>query len=206
MVLNISEPGADLLMYGNKAPILTNYLMNQMQNIKPAFNEFSNKIYTSLQNSFNFVNDKMIQYGLMNQLANQGVQILDNYFVDLMSFQDLQNANVTMQRWVMAHPDIRQLYINQDIDGYSETYKNVFGKNTGENDYNYRRVMDGVLVDNEDGFVIRNYLEDLLPGDKELDHYEKVRVLHTYDTIDWILNSCKFDFTCKSDQPSKINR
>lgn len=206
VIVTTSEPGLDLLLYGNKSGILNNYLQQQMQYLQPAFNDFSNRIYQSLQNSYNFINDKLTQYGILNQLQNTGIQVVDNYYQSLCGFEELQNANYTMQRWVMCHPDVRQLYIDQNIDGYSDTYQNVFGKGVAEADYNYRRVMDGVLQDKEDYFVYKHYLEDLLENDKELDHFEKVKILHTHDCITHLLETCNFDFTCKSNEPSKINR
>lgn len=206
IVMELSEPALDLALYGDKSNVLNNYLSQQLQYIKPAYNEFSNRIHQCLQNSYNFVNNQMVKYGLLNQLENNGIQALDNYYVDLTSFVALQNANATMQRWVMAHPDVRQLYLDQNIDGYSDSYQNVFGKETGEDDYNYRRVMDGVMQDEGDATVVRHYFEDLMEGDRELNHYEKVKILHTYDAINYLLKECKFDFTCKSDEPSKINR
>lgn len=205
-VISVSEPGLDMLLYGNKSNILTNYLQNQMQQIQPAFNDFSSRIYQSIQNSYNFINDKLTQYGILNQIQQQGVNVIDNYFEELLSFQRLQNANFTMQRWVMCHPDLKQLYVDQNIDGYSNTYKNVFGKEIGENDYNYRRLYDEVLIDNNDSWEVKYYLEDLMSGDKELDHYEKVKILNTHDAMSHILSTCKFDFTCTSEEPSKINR
>lgn len=204
-VLRISEPALDMVLYGNKSELINNYLVQQMQHIKPAFNEFSNRIYQNLQTSYNFINDKLVQYGILNQLQSQGVQVVDNYYMELNNFHALQNANLTMQRWVMSHPAVRQLYLDQNIDGYSDTYKNVFGKGVGEDDYNHRRVMDGVVQDDGNGYVIKHYIEDLMPGDKELSHYEKVQILHTYDTINHIVTSCKFDFTIKSDEPIKRN-
>lgn len=206
IVMELSEPALDLALYGDKSGILNNYLSQQLQNIKPAYNEFSNRIYQCLQSSYNFVNNQMVKYGLLNQLDSNGIQALDNYYTDLTSFIALQNANATMQRWIMAHPDVRKLYLDQNIDGYSGSYQNVFGKEIGEDDYNYRRVMDGVMCDEGDITVVRQYLDDLLEGDRELNHYEKVKILHTYDAIDYLLKECKFDFTCKSDEPSKINR
>ena len=77
-VISVSAPAMDLMLYGNKTDLINNYLVQQMQQIKPAFNEFSNRIYQSLQNSYNFVNDKLIQYGLMNQLQQQGVQTVQD--------------------------------------------------------------------------------------------------------------------------------
>ena len=205
-VLTLSEPALELMLYGSKAGIMNNYLQRQMQNIQPAFNEFSNRIYNTIQTSYNFINDKLTQYGLLNELQQNGVQALDNHYQELHSFTDLQNANFTMQRWVMAHPQVRQLYIDQNLDGYSNSYENVFGKNQGEQDYNYRRVMDGALESTDDRWVYKHYLDDILPGDKDLDHYEKSIIRNTYDTIAHVLATCNFDFTNPSPEHTKINR
>jgi len=206
-VINISEPALDLMLYGNNSSKLSNYIAAQMEQIRPTlFNEFSNRIMHSLQASYSFVNDKLTQYGLINQLSNQGLKVIDNYYEALMDFNALQNANMTMQRWVLSEPNLRQLYLDQNIDGYSESYTNVFGKDVGEQDYNYRRVMDGVIQDVGNGFVIKNYIEDLLPGDRELEHFEKMAILDTHDAIKHILNTCKFDFTVNSKDPVKRNK
>lgn len=206
IVVNVSEPGVDFLLYGDKSNILTNYLYNQIQALPKAFNEFSNKIYNSMLSSYNFIKDKLTRYGILNEIKSNGVNIIDNYFDELLTFKQLQEANLTMQRWVMAHNQIRQMYIDQNLDGYSETYKNIFGKEVGEKDYNYRMVMDGVIVPTEDGWYVKHYIQDLLPGDRELNHYEKTKILNTWDAMDWLLSNCQFDFTLKSDQPVKFNK
>lgn len=206
IVVNVSEPGMDFLLYGNKSNIVSNYLYNQIQTLPKVFNEFSERVYNSMLNSYNFVNDKLTQYGILNEIKQSGVNVIDNYFDDLLTFKQLQEANLTMQRWVMSHPQIRQMYIDQNLDGYSETYKNIFGKEVGEKDYNYRLVMDGVITSTDDHWVVKHYIDDLLPGDRELDHFEKAKILNTWQAMDWILDNCQYDFTIKSDQPVKFNK
>jgi len=206
MVIDCPESGIDYVLYGDKSGIISNYLYNQIQAIPQVFNEFSQRVYNGLQSSYNFVNDKLTQYGIMNQIKNNGVSIVDNYYDNIQSFTDLQDANMLMQRWVMAHPSVRQLYLDQNLDGYSSTYNNVFGKDVGDKDYNYRRVMDGSVVDQEDSFVIKHYDEPLMVGDRELNHFEKTKVLNAWDCIDWLLETSPFDFTCKSKEPVIINR
>ena len=205
-VLNLSESALDMALYGNKAPILNNYLQQQMSQLQPAFNSFANRIYDSIQSSYNWINDRMVQYGILNQLSQAGVSAIDNYYTDCLSFQQLQDANTTMQRWIMCHPQLNQYYLDQNIDGYTGSYQNVFGKGVGEDSYNYRRLTDEVLIDKDDTWQVNYYLEDLLPGDKELNHYEKVKGLHTHDCIDWILETCQFDFTNVTNSTAKINK
>lgn len=205
-VYNIPEAGLDMVLYGNKSNILSNYLYNQMQALPQAYNEFSERIRNAMITSYNYINDKLTQYGILNQLQNSGIKIIDNYYEELLTFQQLQNANLIMQRWVMAHPQIKQMYIDQNLDGYSGTYKNISGKTVGENDYNYRLVMDGGLIPTQDGWIVKHYYEDLQIGDRELSHFEKVRIRNTWEAIDWFLSTSNFDFTLKSDQEVKFNK
>ena len=201
-VLTLSEPAIDKMLYGDRSNFLSTYLQNQLNNIGPAFNAMGERLYNAVLNSYNFVTDKLTQYGIRNELASTGIQYLDNYYVELTSWQALNDANVTMQRFIMSHPTVRQLYLDQNLDGYSNTYTNVFGKGVGEEDYNYRIATDGVLMD--DGY--KHYYEDLMPGDRKLDHYEKDILQNTFSAIDWVLENSNFDFTNKSEQPTKINR
>lgn len=206
VVVNVPEAGLDFVLYGDKSNVISNYLYNQMQALPQAYNEFSERVRNAMSASYNYVNDKLTQYGILNQIQNSGLKIVDNYYEELLTFQQLQNANLTMQRWVMAHPQIRQMYVDQNLDGYSETYKNISGKDVGEKDYNYRMVMDGGLIPTDDGWIVKHYIEDLQIGDRELNHFEKVKIRNTWEAMDWFLATSNFDFTCKSTEPVKFNK
>jgi hypothetical protein len=206
IVLDVPEAGVDYVLYGDKSNIVANYVQKQMQEIPHAFNEFSERIQTSLSNSYNYLTDKLTKTGILQRIQNQGVQIENNYYEFLNSFEKLQSANTVMQRWVMAHPTVKRYYIGQNLDGYSDTYIDISNGEIGESDYNYRRVMDGVVIDDEDRLVYKHYIDDLLEGDRELEHYEKDVILNTWNCIDWILDNCDFDFTNNSEEPTKINK
>lgn len=207
IVTTIPEAGLDYMLYGDNSNFISGYLYNQLANIPVAFNQFSQRIHDALQASYNYVTDVATKAGIFNELRNQGFNVNNDYLQELTTFEQLQNANVSMQRWVMTHPDVRKLYLKQDIDGYSDSYKNIFGKGVAEQDYNYRRVMNGVIVDEDkDKYRYSIYDDLLIPGDRELDHREKMIILNTWNAIDNILAESNFDFTCKSDEPVKINR
>lgn len=207
MVMSLPREGVDMALYGQKSLGLQNYIRNQIQNFANPINEYAQRMYNSLVNTYNFYTDSFAQMGLKRELQQQGIAILDNYFEELLSFEDIQNANLTMQRWIMANPNVRQLHLEQNIDGYSETYNRVDITGHSDNDYDYRRVMNGVIRDTgEDTWVSSRYHEDLLPGDRELDHMEKVTILNTWAASDIMLKTCDFDFTCSSETPVKINK
>ena len=155
IVVNVPQAGLDMILYGDKSNVISNYLYQQMQAMPQAFNDFSQRVCNAMSTSYNYVNDKLTQYGILNKLQESGLVVIDNYYQELLTFQQLQNANLTMQRWVMAHPQIKQMYVDQNLDGYSGSYVNISGKSVGEDDYNYRRVMDGAVIPPEDGLVVK---------------------------------------------------
>lgn len=209
IVVSMSEPSIDLALYGDKSNFLQGYLSNQMQSLGTNLNEFGQKIQNAIQTSYNFVTDTMTQYGLRNELSQAGLDVLDNYYKELTDWVALQEANATMQRWIMTNPTVKQLYIDQNLDGYSGEYQSVSdNEGVGVDDYNYRRVMDGMVDTSkeDDTWVVNHFYEDLLPGDRELEHFEKCAILTSWSASDYMLANCDWDFTCKSEEPVKINK
>jgi hypothetical protein len=102
----------------------------------------------------------------------------------LLEIGQLQHAPPTMQRWIMAEPTIRKLYHNQACDGYEGTYVDMHPKDIGEGHYDYRRVMDGVVVLDEDGgWHSDQWAEELLPDDTDLPLEDQVDILDTWAAI-----------------------
>lgn len=117
-----------------------------------------------------------------------------NAIVQLDSLDELRSAQPVMQRYLMANPVVRNLYMEQRIDGYSDTYVNVHGKAIGHDHYDYRRVIDGMLIDHETHqmltgkelpdtepeWTVTTYFEDLLPDDRDLTAMEQADLMNNY--------------------------
>jgi len=141
------------------------------------------------------------------QLARAAVRSAKSLFapnkiVYLESLEQLQAASPLMMRWAMSQPDLRALHIQQRCHGYGELYTTDFSPNqVGEEDYNWRRVMDGVVVmdeiDGQSSWYSRQYAEDLLPGDRELDTFERLDIIRTWDIIQMAIDA--------GDDPSNPN-
>jgi hypothetical protein len=112
---------------------------------------------------------------------------------------DFQHAPPMMQRWIMADPMLRAMYIDQRIDGYSETYVDVDPGKVGEAHYDYRRATDGLIFDNpdDDGWTATTYFEELLPDDVELTLEEQVDIQNTWAWMREVIKQGKEDPTSR---------
>jgi hypothetical protein len=113
-----------------------------------------------------------------------------NKIQPLQTLAALQTAGPIMQRWVMAEPTLRARYLNQEVEGYGENYTNYHGDAVGESHFDYRRVMNGVVVVPEDDskeFVLRHYYDPLSDDERELTLYEKIDILNTWDLVKSLL-------------------
>ncbi len=76
------------------------------------------------------------------------------------------------------------MYHEQRCDGYSESYVDRFPGQVGENHYDYRRVMHGMVQDDQEhDWKSTFYLDELFEGDRELNFDEQVDILNTWDVV-----------------------
>jgi hypothetical protein len=88
-----------------------------------------------------------------------------------------------MQRWIMAEPTVRELYHDQRCDGFSDTYVDMEPGKVGEEHYDWRRVMSGVVRYDDDTVVAKFYMDDLREGDRELDSWEKISIVGSWEVL-----------------------
>lgn len=99
-----------------------------------------------------------------------------------------QHAPTAMQRWLMTDPVIRELYIKQRCDGYSNSYVNLDGNAIGVDHYDWRRANEGLINldesdDPDDAWRATTYIEDLRDGDRELDLPEKIMIQRSIENM-----------------------
>ncbi len=150
----------------------------------------------AVQTYNNHYNDRDAQR-TRNAIKASGSTYFDNVVLPLLDINQIQQASLFMQRWVMAEPTIREIYQDQRCDGYSATYVDAFPGKVGDDHYDYRRVMDGVVLnDPEDTLVAKFYMDDIYEGDREeLSHGEKVDILSTWEIVKIALQSTDRDPT-----------
>lgn len=98
---------------------------------------------------------------------------------------DIQQAPDSMVRWIMANPTIRNYYHEERVEGFGERYIDREPEYVGKDQYDYRRVMDGmVVVDKETKQAsYSNFHEEYIAEDVVLTTIEKATIKMAWDTI-----------------------
>ena len=184
------------LLYGEKDPRTISYLANQFTAVSNVLTDAGASFMSnmkSIYDSFNGSEALRIARAARNKVAS--VFQYDG-ICSLWELGKIQNASLTMQRWVMAEPSLRKMYFEQRVDGYSGTYVDANPDVIGREHYDYRRVMDGMLVVDDDGEEhITHYYDELLEGDRDLDITEKVDIRATWEIVADLLKYGKSDPT-----------
>lgn len=112
----------------------------------------------------------------------------------LSTIEQVQCAPLVAQRYIMAQPDLRKMYLNGEVNGYGESYENIHGNGIGAQHYDWRRVMDGIATVTDDAISYTQYVEET-HDDHELTVYEKVDMLRTWNIIPDMLSAAEMDPT-----------
>lgn len=139
----------------------------------------------------------------LRQLKSLGQNIASafqtNGVNELYDIGQMQHATAVMQRWIMANPEIRQMYHQNRIDGYSDSYEDRAPGVYGIDHYEYRRVTNGITMEHpgSDEYVRYNWTEVELNPDDELTFDEQMSVMYTWSRAQAIIANRKEDPTSK---------
>lgn len=183
------------LAYGEQNPNNLNYFKSQLQNIGETLTDFGKQFYADAGKIYDNFNGAAAMQILKNVTRAAKTLFQPNIVRSLFDLTDIQTSSSVMQRWIMANPVVRKMYHEQKCDGFSDSYVDVQPKLIGEEHYDYRRVMDGVVVEDEDGWSFKLYPDEIYDGDKELSHEDKVDIMTTWEIIEHYMKAGEKDPT-----------
>lgn len=165
-----------------------NYVQNQFQNLHAQLGDVGRSVVEKAQNIYNnlYGSNYIQRASVVSQMVTNTLSPFSIYYMS--DPEMFKTASLYMQRYIMACPDIRQLYFQQRIDGYSDSYTNIEGEVSGVDHYDYRRVTDGVLMVEDDLAIVREYAEDLYTGDRDLTRIEQHNIMATWDIANWYIS------------------
>lgn len=162
------------------------YFDNQYQNMLSAAQNVGDaalqQIYQIAQQTYNYVMDTR-PWEMAEALMRQTTHMFDpNAIRTLAGLAALQTAKPTMQRWIMAMPEVREMYHNNQVDGYSATYEDAQPGKVGIDHYDWRRATNGMVefVPEAEDWSSTTFVEELIGNDRELSFGEKVDIKVTW--------------------------
>lgn len=183
LVVEGGEDAFNAILYGGHqrltAPI-TNYGGTMERFSASAINFFNTQMtdtYRALDDSEFMRVSRAVVRTVANVWNSDGIQPLSE-------IDKFQHANPTMQRWLMAEPTTRKLYLRQGCDGFSDTYVDNQPGVIKEQHYDYRRCVDNVHMDNGNQQLNSvTYSEDLRGRDAHLTMYEKADIHYSWGRL-----------------------
>jgi len=185
------------LLYGNNSnTAVQNYILNDISTIASTLTDAGKSFMSNARALYDTINSDAVKNTAAGILrAAKGIFITDS-IIDYSDVSSLMAAKAAMQRFVMAHEGTRSLYQDKLINGYSDSYVDVFKSEIGESHYDYRLVMDGVPNILEDGATsIKFFSQENYSEDDALSHHQKVSVLRTWELLDYLLEESDIDYT-----------
>lgn len=182
------EGGADLidaLGGGFLDDSTKDWFAQQSQAITHTLGQAGQAFFNRAREMYQTVSESQALQMLRNLKAQEHNVWSSNMIQPLRALEVLQTASPIMQRWVMAQPDLRTRYLNQEVEGYGDSYTNYHGDAVGVDHYDYRKVMDAMVVipnDNDDNWVSRNFFE-FVEDDPNLTIHERLDILDTWDLV-----------------------
>lgn len=173
----------DSLIYPTQHPNALTYIQNTLSNIPSTLMDKGRELFSNAYEKFKEITSAESRIRARNAILAATNYRQENVIYPIHNVVDSQTATLTMQRWIMAEPTVRELYHKQQCDGYSSTYVDNHPDAIGEDHYDYRRVMDGVVDYSGNNVWCKWYMEDLANGDKELMPFEKLSILDSWDVI-----------------------
>jgi hypothetical protein len=197
------EAELNLFTAGEPHPSMMQYVREQAQVINSYIQRTGNQFAQGVVDAYQtFYSDEAIHR------ARVGISRVKSYFqedrvVALTSIYDIQQASPVMQRYIMAEPTLAKMYDQGRCEGYGMA--NPFPNQYGEDNYNYRRVMNGMIQtapsdeDHKDGsWKVEIYIEELMEGDRELILPEQTAIGHTWKTVRYSLANSMHDPSSKT--------
>lgn len=140
----------------------------------------------------NWYNSEAYYDQVRNYVVSKGPSIVHQDFIMPLHTPDqFRLANLTMQRWIMAEPTIRQAYVDGQICGYEDTYIDHEPGMVGEDQSDYRHVMNGI-IQNEHAYI---YVDNYSGEKPKLSIGEVSDILSTWSTASLLMDLGVCDIT-----------
>lgn len=185
-VIRGGEAAANALIYPPPDNNLLTYLNNNIQSAIESTANLSNHFVQSVKGMYEKFNNSAVLNAGRALLYSTGTHFNQNVIFPLNN-GNMVTANLIMQQYIMAHPEVNHLNHQNMCYGFQDTYFNYEPEVYGKDRMDYQRVMDGVLQINEEGED--GYIMYYSNGDiqDELHPMDKLSILDTWSELEYMI-------------------
>lgn len=193
MRINVMSGGSpdlfNAMLFPEATPETQHWLSQQFNRETSMLTDLGRSFMNQATSWFQQLYDPNLMRKARAMVRNIGGVMHPNTIMPIDDLSGLRMARPVMIRYLMSQPELRDLYHRQLCDGYSDTYVDLDPGEVKQDDYNWRRVMNGVVQDitDKDGnpsWMVQMFPDELRPGDRELDHDEQAMILDAWDVIE----------------------
>jgi hypothetical protein len=191
------------MLFPEMNPVNRQFLEQQIQSVLPMFVNGGQEFFDRSMQYFHHYNGEEALRFARNVVQRQAETIEQPRIMEYTTNEQFQRATPLMQRFVMANPRLRPLYVQQRIDGYSESYNDLDPGQSGWQQYDYRRAVEGLLQFDEEDETGAWHMEqfcgdELREGDRELILEEQRDIMRSWTNYDLLQALTKDDLTSSS--------
>jgi len=170
-------------LFGKPLQATQDYISKSVQNYVTALGGTTNVIAAQVQQKFDDIRSSVVIQTVSN-IRNRLNSIWQTDSIrPLTNITEIQMAPPTMQRWVMAQPDLRARYNSNSISAYDKNYVDSHPGGVGPRHYDYRRVTDGIYMVADGESTCTNYFEQIDDEVDTLSLIEKRAIMFTWGII-----------------------
>jgi len=171
--------GFNALLYTPPSQPLIDYIGRHVNAAMEATGTLGQRFVDNVKSIYNRFGSERSILDSKRLLAQTGPGFRDDVIYNV-GYNDLGNANLWMQHYIMANPRVGDLYSKGMCHGYADTYINSEKDTYGENTMLYMDVMDGVYDLEKD--TLHHYYHTEM-SDNGMDTVDKMSVLNTWDNV-----------------------
>lgn len=115
---------------------------------------------------------------------------LPNRIIPLRTLDELQHAPDAMLPWLMANPMARNLFENNQIEGYGDRFLDLYDDVLGDTTPLYQAAVHGVRREfGEDDFRMEIFAEISSEPSLQIDMSEQLSILNSWDSLEYHLKA-----------------
>lgn len=172
-------------MRGGRLDERSRGVLSQMyQTTRDLLSEGQRAFVEQAQSAYQMISDSSAAL-LLRNLGSKITGVWQDNIQSLQSIEEMQTASPVMIRWIMANAVVRQHYLDQQCEGYGDAYTNYHGEQLAELHFDWRRVMDGVMVTPTEGDAYyRVYHDTLTKDERPLTTQERTDILDVWRRLE----------------------